>query len=88
MNKFSPGDLALVLRTIEPLQAGSVVELIEDFDAGDIITCTVDGGRFMSTARGWIVVAGPIRAAVSEKSLMPLRGEFHSDLQKAKEVMG
>ncbi|WP_440466895.1 hypothetical protein ACKI1H_27095 [Pseudomonas sp. YH-1] len=97
MSKFKAGDLALVVGcSINPENIGKVVEVTTRVLPGDIVECPdgitrliskdangpcwiVQGGNFISfTGRSW--------GMVNERYLMPLRGDFQPEQQKAKEV--
>lgn len=87
MSKFNVGDLALSIYPIPSIPAGTVVELLhklspgEDFIGPGGVSCT-------ALAHGWICARpGETKTvAYAETSLMPLRGDFAPEQQKAKEA--
>ncbi|HEK3311051.1 TPA: hypothetical protein VDU70_002201 [Pseudomonas aeruginosa] len=87
MSKFKAGDLALSLSG--PLM-GQAVELIRFVNPGDIVT-SIDGQRSYvfcpsEGIGGWHVAVGNESVVQYEKHLMPLRGDFQPEQQKAKGV--
>lgn len=86
MSQFKPGDLAIILKTLGTIEAGSVVELEELILPGELVTWEPSGEKFVAKARGWIVLKGETRAAVGEYALMPLRGDSQPEQQKREEV--
>ncbi|MDG9785383.1 hypothetical protein [Metapseudomonas otitidis] len=97
MSKFKPGDLALIVNCYEPENIGKCVELVELVPNG----CTYESGEFeVTNGSGMSLwhVAGDIRtvfddgdvmvghAQKAECNLMPLRGDFQPEQEKAKEV--
>ena len=85
-NQFKPGDLALTLIDLPPVMAGSVVELVERVAKGDLIH--TPHGMLQATANGWICAhpEAPGNIGFCDTALMPLRGEFQPERQKATEV--
>lgn len=84
MSKFKVGDLALTLVYDTLLPAGSVVELERALQKGDEI---IQG--FRAPTAGWIVRHPEISKGIlayGDYELMPLRGDFQPEQQKAKEV--
>ncbi|HCH6955863.1 TPA: hypothetical protein ACRMX2_004704 [Pseudomonas aeruginosa] len=84
MSKFKVGDLALTLVYDSLLPAGSVVELERALQKGDEIT-----QGFRAPSSGWVVRHAEVSKgtlAYGDHELMPLRGDFQSEQQKAKEV--
>lgn len=86
MSKFKAGDLALCL---SGAMLGQAVELIRFVEPGDVVK-SIDGKRayvFRPTLEigGWHVAAGDDSSVVHEKNLMPLKGDFQPEQQKAKE---
>lgn len=100
MSKFKAGDLALIVRASIDENLGKVVELVGWSDESEIVLS--DGGRVNnpSRLRCWEVSADQLiatsmlfpdgfttkRGAVPEKNLMPLRGDFHTEREKSREV--
>ncbi|MCP1651671.1 hypothetical protein [Pseudomonas nitroreducens] len=86
MSKFNPGDLAMTKYPIPKIEAGSVVTLERSLEQGDRFT--LYGVTFIALARGWICSKPGIDSplAYAETSLMPLKGDFQPEQQKAKEV--
>ncbi|WP_329514794.1 hypothetical protein [Pseudomonas moraviensis] len=86
-NNFKQGDLALTLISLPAAPAGSVVQLNERVMANQIFE--IKGvGTFLSKDTGWLCSHGgqPHILAYADKSLMPLRGDFEPEQQKAKEA--
>lgn len=85
-NNFKPGDLALTLISLRILPAGSVVELYKAINPGDNLNCV--RRPIPAMCKGWWCAHGEIgdRLPFAETSLMPLRGDFTPEQQKAKEV--
>lgn len=86
-HNFKPGDLALAL--VGPFM-GQAVELIRFVSPGEVVT-SLDGKRsyvFAPTLGigGWHVSVGEESVILHEKQLMPLRGDFQPERQKASEV--
>ncbi|MBG4728260.1 hypothetical protein I5F64_22400 [Pseudomonas aeruginosa] len=85
MSKFKAGDLALNLQEIPNcICAGVVVELISRLSPGDLFV--EDGQTFLVNRAAWWVLHEGDRLYIPEWYLMPLRGDFQSEQQKAKEV--
>ncbi|HCI2725791.1 hypothetical protein FA385_25605 [Pseudomonas aeruginosa] len=76
MSKFKAGDLALVINHTFPPVVGTCVELISRHLVGP-----VDRSNPMDPG----VYETPEGEPVWEKWLMPLKGDFHPEQQKAKE---
>lgn len=101
-NQFKPGDLALIIGSKVPdsPNVGRSVELVrlirtgERLDKGDGTFARHVGGeawivsakglKLRSLSRGWIDASD--QAVCSEKYLIPLRGDFEPEQQKAKEA--
>lgn len=85
-NNFKPGDLALTLISLPILPAGSVVELYKAIKPGDNLNCVRH--PIPAIRKGWWCAHGEIgdRLPFAETSLMPLRGDFVPEQQKAKEA--
>lgn len=83
-HQFKPGDLAILLTDVETLGAGSTVTLDRFASKGTIEVDVVFG------ADVWIFDHPSIPAGcegfVEPKYLMPLRGNFSPEGQKAMEV--
>lgn len=87
-HNFKPGDLALTLISLPAAAAGSVVQLDERVMANQILK--IEGvGTFLSKATGWLCSreGQPHILAYADGSLMPLRGDFNPEQQKAKEAV-
>ncbi|QPP24920.1 hypothetical protein I5102_003411 [Pseudomonas aeruginosa] len=86
MSKFKPGDLAITLIDLPPVMAGSVVELETKITKGDIVHTAA--GPMLANGSGWIRIHElvPGKCAYGEGALMPLKGDFHPEQQKAKGV--
>lgn len=98
-NQFKPGDLALIVACKVPELIGRVVELVEMIPAGG---ATKGGDREwinQTNAAAWLVtgaglfcltVKGNIEpdtfTSISERKLMPLRGDLQPERQKSQEV--
>lgn len=85
-NQFKPGDLALTKVFDVDIPAGSLVELTERIEKGTLIRGK--GYAFEAPTPGWYVVhnSSGARTAYGENELIPLRGEFAPEHQKAKEA--
>ena len=83
MSKLNPGDLAITLVSLRILPAGSVVELNKAINPGDKV-----GQWHIAEVKGWFCTHVDIgdRLPFAETNLMPLRGDFATELQKASEV--
>ncbi|PYD05926.1 hypothetical protein DND90_21545 [Pseudomonas syringae pv. maculicola] len=86
-NQFKPGDFALTLISLSILPAGSVVELYKVISPGDNLGCARN--PIPAVRKGWWCAHSEIgdRLPYAETSLMPLRGDFVSEQQKAKEAV-
>lgn len=99
-HKFKPGDLALIVNTVRtPEYIGKTVELVEFQRQGNYYQGP-KRERLRAEGDAWLVkgdLSGsfthmgritptPGIALVREKHLMPLRGDFTPEQQKAKEV--
>ena len=100
-NQFKPGDLALVIDASIESNLGMVVELIRK--TSDSKITLPDGERVGNPEMKvcWVVVADGLvttnklkpepfmvkYAAVPERCLMPLRGDFSHEQQKSREVL-
>lgn len=85
-NQLKPGDLALLIKTLAHIGAGTVVELVDLIEKGEIVTnqdCTQIN---VAKARGWICKCPLGTLAVAEKNLMPLHGDFTTSPERAQEV--
>ena len=97
MSKFKAGDLALVVGcNTNPKNLGKVVELIALIFPGEIFHAP-DGRKYLADmdqhGGGWIVQSENFISRdrqpwglVEERHLMPLKGDFQPEQQKAKEV--
>ncbi|NWC11916.1 hypothetical protein HX776_24320 [Pseudomonas agarici] len=86
-HNFKPGDLALTMIGLSILPAGSVVELYKAINPGDNLSTKRHPVPAMR--KGWWCAHSVIgdRLPFAETSLMPLRGNFANDRQKAKEAV-
>lgn len=100
-HNFKPGDLALVIDAAIESNLGMVVELIRK--TSDSTITLPDGGKVGNPEMKvcWVVAADglvttnklkpdPFKvkyAAVPERCLMPLRGDFAPEQQKSREVV-
>ncbi|MGA5718136.1 hypothetical protein ACPCWF_05825 [Pseudomonas atacamensis] len=88
-NNFKPGDPALLLIGIGPLGAGSLVELVKRIGAGTEVVL-MGGGKAECLECSWVFssaqIPEPGLAFAPERLLMPLRGNFAPEQQKAKEA--
>lgn len=100
-HQFKPGDLALIIRATHAENIGKVVELIR-FDCSEKIALPEDTPRSFAPNPNqiacWVVrgsfiahstLRGEITSAVGaspQSWLMPLRGDFAPEQQKAKEA--
>lgn len=76
MSKFKPGDLALIVKAQYEENLGQVVTLVR-----------IDWFfSFISDETCWIVEGEGRGCFCPESALMPLRGDFQPEQQKAKEV--
>ncbi|KAA8702443.1 hypothetical protein [Pseudomonas proteolytica] len=97
-HNFKPGDLALIVGySRSPENVGKSCELVAFLLPGDRIDFPVigfDGVRHTGDKPGWFVAGDALVSTsgstgytmVLEKNLMPLRGDFTPEQQKAKEV--
>lgn len=86
-HQFKPGDLALTLVPDALIPQGSQVEIVEAISKGQVIT--TKGYPFVAPSAGYFVTShhiAPKKTAYGFMELMPLRGDFEPELQKAKEV--
>ncbi|WP_122670049.1 hypothetical protein [Pseudomonas viridiflava] len=85
-NQFKPGDLALTKVFDVDIPAGSLVELAERIEKGTLIRGK--GYAFKAPTPGWYVIhnGSGARTAYGENELIPLRGDFAPEQQKAKEA--
>ncbi|BBP76502.1 hypothetical protein PHLH7_26060 [Pseudomonas sp. Ost2] len=87
-HNFKPGDLALV---ISGGCLGETAELVRFVMPGDLIVSPTTGKlyEFRPTAGvgGWLCKFACMHAVKHEKNLMPLRGDFTHEQQKAKEAV-
>lgn len=87
-HNFKPGDLALV---ISGGYLGETAELVRFVMPGDLIVSPTTGKvyEFRPAARvgGWLCKFRCSHAVKHEKNLMPLRGRFTPEQQKAKEAV-
>ena len=85
-HNFNPGDLALV---ISGGHLGETAELVRFVMPGDLIVSPTTGKlyEFRPAAKvgGWLCKFTCMHAVKHEKNLMPLRGDFSHERQKAKE---
>jgi hypothetical protein len=88
-HNFKPGDPALLLIGIGPLEAGSLVELVKRIGAGTEVIL-VGGGKAECLECSWVFsnaqIPEPGLAFAPERLLMPLLGYFTDEQQKAKEA--
>ncbi|HHM6046642.1 TPA: hypothetical protein ACRMOD_000372 [Pseudomonas aeruginosa] len=93
MSKFNPGDLAMIVGCMaNPEDIGKVVELYQYVLRNEAFI--VSGHYALSGDEGWIVTADNVIdttgvqgfVLVDERHLMPLKGDFQPEQQKAKEV--
>lgn len=89
MSKFKAGDLALLLMDVLHMKSGSVVELLMPLKAGRIVK-EKGGDQIRVLEHSWAFYHGeePSRSCgfCPERCLMPLKGDFQPEQQKAKEV--
>ncbi|HBO7083366.1 TPA: hypothetical protein L4973_004261 [Pseudomonas aeruginosa] len=88
MSKFKSGDLALVVGG--DLFLGQQVEVRSWVNPGDLYHVAKDGSHYYlnpeSQHSGWSVTDGVQIGVKLERNLMPLKGDFQPEQQKAKEV--
>ncbi|KRA06240.1 hypothetical protein [Pseudomonas sp. Root569] len=83
---FKPGDLALTLAPIgDEAPAGCEVELLKFFHEGS--DAKYQGIEFVAEWDLWVVRLHGRLAAFGVHHLMPLRGDFTHEQQKAKEAV-
>lgn len=85
-HQFKPGDLALV---IAGRFLGQAVELIRFVQPGERVvspTGKIYEFRPKAGVGGWLCASDSAMVIKHEKNLMPLRGDFVPEQQKAKEV--
>jgi hypothetical protein len=82
-HQFKPGDLALTKVYDAALPAGSQVELVRYIAKGELVY-----KGFRAPTPGWICAKPGITAilAYGEHELIPLRGDFAPEQQKAREA--
>ena len=87
MSKFSVGDIALTIYPVPGIPAGTVVSLDHKLSPGEQFKGP-NGFTYTALALGWICsLPGTSKSvAYAQTSLMPLRGDFEPEKQKAKEV--
>lgn len=87
MSKLNVGDLALTIYPVPGVPPGTVVDLLHKLCPGEAFK-RPDGSTYTALAHGWICARpGDSRSvAYAETSLMPLRGDFAHEHQKAKEA--
>lgn len=85
MSELKEGELALTLIDLEPVMAGSIVELLMRVEKGDAVD-TPQGVMF-ARANGWICAhhLAPGNCGYEDGSLMPLRGDFQPEREKQQE---
>ncbi|MBV6005222.1 hypothetical protein KUU59_09580 [Pseudomonas aeruginosa] len=92
MSKFKAGDMAMIVGCMaNPEDIGKVVELYQYVLRNEAFI--VSGHYALSGDEGWIVTADNVIdttgvqgfVLVNERHLMPLKGDFHPEQQKAKE---
>lgn len=85
-HNFKPGDLALV---ISGGRMGETAELVRFVLPGDVVVSPAAGKvyefRPAAGVGGWLCKFSFMHAIKHEKNLMPLRGDFQPEEQKAKE---
>lgn len=99
-HNFKPGDLALIIRSRNEENIGRVVTVFGFANKGDLVLN--EHGYTETSHNGSVIVQGsivtsPIRSTAlkfevtkhvfSAKNLMPLRGDFTHEQQKAKEAV-
>ena len=86
-NNFKPGDLALV---IAGGHSGETAELIRYVEPGDVVVSPTSGKSYQfrpsAGVGGWLCSFRDCLAIKHEMNLMPLRGDFAPEQQKAKEA--
>ena len=100
MSKFKAGDLAVIIGAFNVTSnIGQACELVEYLQAEQVSTWVdpSDGLRIQNAAGSpaWLVVGSELTSwcgspgwvLAAERHLMPLRGDFQPEQQKAKEVV-
>jgi hypothetical protein len=86
-HQFKPGDLALV---ISGGYMGETAELIRFVVPGEVVESPTSGKKYQfrpaAGIGGWLCSFRAEWAIKHEKNLMPLRGDFSHEQQKAKAV--
>lgn len=86
-HQFKPGDLALV---IAGGHLGETAEIIRFVQPGEVVVSPTSGKTYQfrpaAGVGGWLCSFKDCLAIKHEKNLMPLRGDFASEQQKAKEA--
>lgn len=80
------GDLALTLVALSDVEAGSVVELVDRIEKGDLVIS--EGITRRTIEAGWVCKPAAKSGLLGypERYLMPLRGDFAPERQKSQEV--
>ncbi|MBA1301378.1 hypothetical protein JJD66_27500 [Pseudomonas sp. MF6751] len=98
-HNFKPGDLALIINSHKrPENVGKSCELVAFMAPGDRIEFEFDGNKAIShigANPAWLVAGKDVVgsngkagfALVRPQNLMPLRGDFAPEQQKAKEAV-
>jgi hypothetical protein len=83
-HQFKPGDLALTLVDDPDMPIGSCVELVKVIAKGE----RLEFADFTAPSEGWYVTNSRCyrNVAYGSHELMPLRGDFEPEQQKAKEA--
>ncbi|UZZ12428.1 hypothetical protein NDO41_08115 [Ectopseudomonas mendocina] len=95
-NQFKPGDMALVIASAFQENNGCQVELVEFVPHGSMISSVLTEQDFYNeSGEGiWYVIGRVVNPQLElagesffrERQLMPLRGYFEPEQQKAREV--
>lgn len=97
-HNFKPGDLALIIKSIKrPENIGKACELLAFMVPGDRVEFEFNGRRVIThigEKPAWLVAGDGVVgsngdvgfALVKPGNLMPLRGDFSPEQQKAKEA--
>lgn len=87
-NNFKPGDLALTLVDDVSIPAYSVVTIDSRLLKGECVMDS-DAYAFHAPSDGWFVKHPDFEdeVAYGDRELMPLRGDFTHEQQKAKEAV-
>ncbi|MFV3314096.1 hypothetical protein [Pseudomonas sp. NY15374] len=84
-HQFKPGDLALTLASIPGhITAGACVEVRRILEAGE--EYQMPDARFRTNCKMVMVTKGRSHYLYKPSELMPLRGDFSPEQQKAKEA--